>query len=156
MKNPKVRLVLSLLAMFVLGGISGVGLTFFCHPFMGPPRPGKMQEHLLYFLTERLGLTAEQQEKIKPITFDFAAQADKLHESSFEQFKQLANTTDDRISAFLTPEQKAELDKLRRERDNDFQRHGGWPDGHGGAGGPGGPGGPPDGGQGGPSGPPGR
>lgn len=144
MKNPKVRLVLSLLAMFLLGGISGAGLTFFCHPFLGPPpKPEKTQQHLLNFLTERLNLTAEQQEKIKPITFDFATEADKLHQSSVEQFQQLANATDDRISVFLTPGQKAELDKLRQERNDDLQGHAGGPGGPEGPGGPGGPGEPP-------------
>ena len=100
MKNPKVRLILSLAAMFVLGAISGAGLSQFCHPFFfGPPRPGKIQEHLQSFLTERLNLTADQQEKIKPITVDFGTQAEKLHADSVQQFKQLADATDDRIAA---------------------------------------------------------
>jgi len=133
MKNSKVRLILSLAAMFMLGAISGVGLNMFCHPFFGPPRPGKIQEHMLSFLTDRLNLTADQQEKIKPITADFAAQADKLHANSIQQFKQLSDATDDRIAAVLTPEQKAKLDEIRKQRDDDFMRHGG---------GPGGPGGP--------------
>ena len=129
MKNPKVRLILSLAAMFVLGAISGVGLTMFCHPFFGPPRPGKIAEHLQNFLTGRLSLTADQQEKLKPITIDFAAQADKLHADSIQQFKQLADTTDDRIAPLLTPEQKTKLDQLRKQRDDDFAKHVGGPDG---------------------------
>ena len=130
MKNPKVRLILSLVAMFVLGAISGVGLSQFCHPFFfGPPRPGKIAEHMQDFLTERLTLTADQQEKLKPIIADFATQADKLHADSIQQFKQLGDSTDDRIAALLTPEQKAKLDQLRKQRDDDFMRHGGGPGG---------------------------
>jgi Spy/CpxP family protein refolding chaperone len=129
MKNPKVRLILSLAAMFVLGAISGVGLTMFCHPFFGPPRPGKMAEHMQNFLTERLGLTADQQEKLKPIAADFATQADKLHSDSIQQFRQLGDAIDDRVAAILTPEQKTKLDQLRKQRDDDFTKHGGGPDG---------------------------
>jgi Spy/CpxP family protein refolding chaperone len=140
MKNPKVKLVLALVAMFVLGAISGMGLSFFYHPhFFRPPRHGEMQAHLLNFLTDRLHLTSAQQEQIKPITVDFGNQIEALHAQSVTQFAQLADATDQRIAQFLTPEQKLELDKLGKERAQDFQRHGGPPDGGPHGGGPPGP-----------------
>src|SRR5271155_3548399 len=106
MKNSKFRLVFALIAMFILGGISGVGLTFFCHPHFGPPpRPGEMKDHLVSFLTRRLNLTPDQQEKIKPIAADFASKAEALRQQSGNDFKQLANATDDRIAPLLTPAQ---------------------------------------------------
>jgi Spy/CpxP family protein refolding chaperone len=128
MKSPKVRIILALFAMFVFGVISGVGLTFFVHPpFFPPPRADKMQEQMVSFLTRRLSLTPDQQEKIKPIAADFANQAETLHAQSMNQFSQLAIATDGRIAEILTPEQKVELDKLAKERDANFQKHGGPP-----------------------------
>jgi Spy/CpxP family protein refolding chaperone len=126
MKSPKLKLALALLAMFVLGAISGVGLFSFCHFHFGrPPGPQEIQDHLLHFLTDRLDLTADEQAKIKPITADFAQKADALRQQSAEQFKQLADATDDRIAQLITPEQKAELDKVRQERDQMMQRRDG-------------------------------
>ena len=77
MKSPKAKLVLALVAMFVFGAISGAGLTLFCHsPFFPPPRPEEMQKQMMSFLTRRLNLTPDQQEKIQPIAADFANQAE--------------------------------------------------------------------------------
>ena len=139
MKSPKLKLALALLAMFLLGAFSGVGLFSFCHfPFGGPPGQQEMQDHLVKFLTERLNLTADEQAKIKPIAADFARQAQALGEQSATQFEQLAEATDARVALLVTPEQKAALAKIRLERLQIMKNHGGMP-----ACGPGGPGGPP-------------
>jgi len=128
MKNPKAKLVSALGAMFVLGALSGAGLTLFCHsPFLSPPRPEEMQKLMTRFLTQRLNLTPDQQEKIRPIAADFANQAETLHAQSMNQLSQLATETDSRIAEILTPEQKVLLEKLAKERDEDFQKHGGPP-----------------------------
>jgi Spy/CpxP family protein refolding chaperone len=128
MKNPKMKLVLALLAMFLLGAISGAGLALFCHPQFFPlPRPEEMQKHMMSFLTSRLNLTPDQQEKIQPIAADFANQAETLHAQSMNQFSQLFVATDSRIAEILTPDQKVLLDQLAKERDSDFQKHGGLP-----------------------------
>lgn len=132
MKNPKTKLILAFVAVFVLGGLSGAGLTTFCHAFFfpHPPRHGELKNHLLAFLTDKLNLTADQQEKIKPIAADFASQAEAARQQSVKQFQQLADATDNKIAALLTPEQKAALDKIRQDRNHDFQRDGGPPFGH--------------------------
>jgi hypothetical protein len=91
MKSPKTKLVLALIAMFVFGAISGAGLTLFCHPpFFQPPRPEEMQKVMTGFFTRRLNLTPDQQEKLRPITVDFANQAATLHAQSINQLSQLA------------------------------------------------------------------
>ena len=126
MKNSKTKLVLALLAMFLLGAISGVGLgIFFRPPFFPSPRPEEMQKHMVSFLTRRLNLTPDQQVRIQPIAADFANQAETLHVQSMNQFSQLAVATDSRIAEILTPEQKVLLEKLAKQRDADFQKHGG-------------------------------
>jgi Spy/CpxP family protein refolding chaperone len=128
MKSPKTKLVLALIAMFVFGAISGAGLTLFCHPpFFQPPRPEEMQKVMTGFFTRRLNLTPDQQEKLRPITVEFANQAATLHAQSINQLSQLATETDGRIAEILTPEQKVLLEKLAKERDEDFQKYGGPP-----------------------------
>jgi Spy/CpxP family protein refolding chaperone len=128
MKSPKTKLVLALIAMFVFGAISGAGLALFCRPpLFPPPRPEEMQKIMTGFFTRRLNLTPDQQEKLRPITIDFANQAAALHAQSINQLSQLATETDTRIAEILTPEQKVLLEKLAKERDEDFQKYGGPP-----------------------------
>jgi hypothetical protein len=76
------------------------------------------------FLTDRLKLTPEQQEQIRPITADFAAQAQTLHTQSVNQFLQLAAATDERIRQYLSPGQELELDQLAKERQDIVAHHG--------------------------------
>ena len=47
-----------------------------------------------------------------------------FHEQSLNQFSQLAAMKEERISQFLTPEQKEELVKLAEEREELFAKHG--------------------------------
>jgi len=124
MKNPRLRLILALGAMFVLGMIAGFGVSKLTGPHFGrPPGPDQLREHFTNFITERLHLTPDQQEKLKPIADDFANQSETLHTQSMNGFSQLADATDNRIEAFLTPDQKVELDKLRAKRKADFEQH---------------------------------
>jgi hypothetical protein len=151
MKNPKIKLVLALLVMFVLGAVSGASVGWFCEPcFGGPPQEKDMGDHLLAFLTHRLHLTPDEQVKIKPITADFGRKAVALHDQALLNFNQLADATDAQIIPLITPEQKAELDKVHQERNQMLQNHEGpflgpGPGGPGGSDGSGGPpGSPPD------------
>jgi Spy/CpxP family protein refolding chaperone len=113
----------------VLGVIAGFGVAKLTSPPFGhPPGPDQLREHMTKLWVERLKLTPEQQEKLKPIADDFANQAETLHTQTMNGFSQLADATDDRIEAFLTPDQKVEMDKLRAKRKTDFeQQHGGPP-----------------------------
>jgi Spy/CpxP family protein refolding chaperone len=54
-------------------------------------------------------------------------EAETLHAQSMNQLSELATETDGRIAEILTPEQKVLLEKLAKERDEDFQKHGGPP-----------------------------
>ena len=79
-------------------------------------------------MTEELGLTQDQQDKIKAIFEKYAPQAkelmskgrENLTEEDKTKFRELMKTQGDEISAVLTPEQKekmkAAMDKRRAER----------------------------------------
>lgn len=103
----------------------GLGLSTFLSPYLfSPPSQEEIQKHMLSFLTYRPELTPEQQEQVKPIADDFAQQVQNFHEQSINQFSQLAAMKEERISKFLTPEQKEELVKLAEEREELFAKHG--------------------------------
>jgi hypothetical protein len=123
-KSPKLKLVAALVVMFLLGAVTGGGLSTFLHPyFFSHPQPGDIEKHLTNALIVRLNLAPDQQEKLKPIVADFALQLQAFQKQQIDQLNQLASATDDRISEFLTPEQKLELQKLSKERE-EFAKHG--------------------------------
>jgi Spy/CpxP family protein refolding chaperone len=140
MNSSKLKLAAALAVIFALGAVAGVSLSRFCppHPFFHSGAPD-MQEHLTRFLTARLNLTADQQQKLAPIAADFGREAETLHAQSVKAFADLADQTDDRIAVFLTPEQKADFDKIRQQRRQDFHDHGAPFDGPPGGPGPHGP-----------------
>lgn len=125
MNQTKRKIAAALILMFLFGGITGAGLSVFLHPFFfSPPPPGAIQKHMLRFLSDHLKLTPEQQEQIKPITADFANQAQALHVQSLKQIADLAVATDERIKQELTPEQKVEMDKMTKQWEQNFATHG--------------------------------
>jgi Spy/CpxP family protein refolding chaperone len=115
--NPKAKLAAALLAMFVIGGITGAALNEFGHSFFHP-HPGDMHNRLLNLWRDRLHLTPDQEKQIGPIADDFAQKVEALHDQSAKQFTQLADATDDAIAPYLTPEQKTELQNMRKDRQN--------------------------------------
>ena len=98
-----------------------------------PPPPPPSAEHEghhrgprgdgLKFFTEKLGLTQDQQAKIKPILEDERKSLDALHDDSSlakeakrAKFVEIRKTHREQIRALLTPEQQKKLDELREER----------------------------------------
>jgi len=108
------------------------------HAFQGPPGGGRMGGPNLEVLTTRLKLTADQQEKIKPILANRDKQSAALREDeSLEMQDRMAkmmkirSDVETKITAILTEDQKTEYAKMNAEM---RQRRG-----------PGGPGGGPGG-----------
>ncbi len=128
MKEANTKLLLSLIAMFLFGGVSGALLEGYSRPFLfSPPPPDQMEESLMSFLGRRLHLLPGQQETIHPIVSDFVHRTESLRLQSLRQFRDLSDETDNRISEVLTPDQKGDWAKLRKERDEDLQTRGGMP-----------------------------
>ena len=82
---------------------------------MGQPDPARHLRHL----TTRLGLTAEQQEKIKPILDEEATQmkaidGEKLtRDERRTKVRELHNATFEKIKPMLTPEQQKKHDAMK-------------------------------------------
>ncbi len=96
-------------------------------------REGKLQPdpaRHLQMLTKRLGLTADQQEKIKPILDEEAAQVkaidnDKLTRAEWRtRMQELRRGTFEKIRPFLTPEQLKKHEAMRAKMQ---ERRDAWP-----------------------------
>jgi periplasmic protein CpxP/Spy len=85
---------------------------------MGPMTP----EERLKMLTEKLNLSEDQQAKLKPIIEDQAKQMKALHEDASlapadkqAKMKALHESSIDKMTAILTPEQQAKWKEMRQE-----------------------------------------
>lgn len=76
----------------------------------------------LQMLSEKLNLTEDQKEKVKPILQDQAQQMKAIHndpsltsEQKAAKKKAIHETTHDQINAVLTPEQQEKFKQMKRE-----------------------------------------
>lgn len=138
--NTKLKTACYLIAIFIAGAATG-GVVGACAakkmPFLRPSRPHEVTERLRFQYQTRLNLTPEQRKKIDPILDQTDLDLKAIH---LQTMRQVAKTIDDaqqKIAAELTPEQKATLDSMTKERRDFLRRRG--PGGFGGPGGPEGP-----------------
>jgi Spy/CpxP family protein refolding chaperone len=122
MSSLKPWLVLAVI--FIVGVVTGSALTIglgshFRH------QPGAQQINRLWMaqLVQRLDLTADQQAKIQPILAEAKTDIQSLHRDEVERGSQIMKAAHDKISALLTPEQQAELQKMEAEREKMFLDH---------------------------------
>lgn len=115
---------LVLAIIFIVGVVTGSALTIgLGSRFMHPAGPQQMKRLWMTHLTERLNLTADQQAKIQPIVTDADVKIHSLQRDGAEHIAQIFKETDDQISVLLTPDQKAELQKMESEREKMFSGH---------------------------------
>ena len=116
-----IRITLLLLLIFVAGLTAGV----FVGPRLRPPpetmrriRGGSPEERLelrIMKMDERLKLTAEQKEKIKPLLQQFDGEVQRLNVARRRRGRALHEQTMPRLRQQLTPSQQAEFDKMLEE-----------------------------------------
>jgi Spy/CpxP family protein refolding chaperone len=98
---------------------------------------GGTPEERVKRMTEQLGLTTEQQTKIKDLLTKHAEANKALREKGFQnlseeertKFRETMKTQQDEVTAVLTPEQKEKAEKARAARGGRGGRGGGAPDG---------------------------
>src|SRR5882762_3338499 len=119
--SAQVKPWLVLAVIFVAGILTGVALTIgLSGHFMHAPGEAQMKKHLIARYMKELNLTAEQQAKIEPILNEAATKIQGIHHEEVDRFSQIFKTTDEQVSAFLTPEQKALLQKMESDRERMF------------------------------------
>lgn len=118
------KLVLLLTGIFLAGGVAGSFLTvrFGRHLIEKRPGPDQWAPARLKFLAEKLDLTKEQQEKLKPILRRDMDELGRIRDSSFEQSRVVFERMERDISAVLTPEQREKLEQLNKQRRERLQK----------------------------------
>jgi Spy/CpxP family protein refolding chaperone len=114
--SARVKPWLFLGLIFLIGIITGGCLTLAAGPWLSPP-PGlkQMRNHWVQHLSQRLMLTSDQREKIRPIVTEATAQIQAIRRDEIDRVAQIMQTANDRIVPLLTPEQKTELEKMQKD-----------------------------------------
>ena len=119
------KVVLYATLIFVAGLFIGVlAGPHLLRTFLRPPTPAEMSRHILGRLQSRLSLTPEQTAQIKPLVEQTASEIDAIREATTKQIADRIAESTAKISAFITPEQKAKLDRMEAER-REHTRHAG-------------------------------
>jgi Spy/CpxP family protein refolding chaperone len=123
-KSRSWRVVFYATLIFVAGLFIGV-LTgpHLLRTFLRPPTPAEMSRHILARLQSRLSLNPEQTAQIKPLVEQTSSDIDAIREATTKQVSDRIAESNSKIATFLTPEQKAKLDRMEAER-REHMRHG--------------------------------
>ncbi len=117
------KVILAFAGVFLAGGICG-GLVArrvekFYRPGGKPPVAQAFWPQVIHRLDEKLSLTPEQKEKIRPIVQRTQAEVQKLRRDHFAGVSHAMERMHAEIDVLLTPEQRIKLEELRsklRER----------------------------------------
>jgi Spy/CpxP family protein refolding chaperone len=119
------KIVLYAALIFVAGLFTGaVAGPHALRGFLHPPTPAEMSSRILERLQSRLALTPEQTAQVKPLVEQTASEIDAIREATTKQIADRIAESNSKISAFITPEQKAKLDRMEAER-REHMRHAG-------------------------------
>jgi Spy/CpxP family protein refolding chaperone len=112
MKSTMKRNVLALTA----AGAIGLGGFVVVHAQPGPGGAGHWDCHAfrLKGITEKLGLTAEQQAKIQPILDQAKPQIAAIHQEAMQKMHTVMNSTLSQIRPMLTADQQQKLDAIEK------------------------------------------
>jgi hypothetical protein len=117
-------------AIFVAGGISGGALGVYetkSHLF-APDREQDIALHIRNRLQTKLGLSPDQVAKINPIIDSAASELRGIRMEAMQRVNKVFEDSYAQVSAILTPEQRATLDKMQKERREMMQTH--WQEHH--------------------------
>jgi Spy/CpxP family protein refolding chaperone len=115
-KSRAVRIVLYAGLIFLAGAITGALVApMVGRHFMRLPDSPQLSRLLLAHLRSGLDLTAEQEKKIKPLVEKSCADMEAIHHQTMQRVVDRLNETSEKISAFLTAEQKVKLKKMEAE-----------------------------------------
>jgi uncharacterized membrane protein len=117
MNKPWTNSVLILVGIFILGGVTGalVMARVDRERLLRRPMPEQWAHMQLKRLAERLELSAEQQEQLKPIVKRNMDELRKLRTYSMTETKTVFERMEREISEKLTPEQRAKYDQMNKE-----------------------------------------
>lgn len=111
------QVILVLIGIFAAGGVAGgfVTLRVCKDKLVNRPVPEEWAPKHLKRLNDRLALTPEQHEQIRPIVRRSMEQLNRIRNTSVEETKTVVEGMQREISARLTPEQRAKFERMNRE-----------------------------------------
>ena len=122
--NRPWKLILLLVGIFLTGGVTGafVALRFGREVVARRPTPEPWAPLHLKRLSDRLELTAEQQERIRPIVRRGMEDLNRTRETTVRESRRIFERMEEDVAAVLTPEQKVKYEQLNRELRERFQK----------------------------------
>jgi len=111
------QVILVLIGIFAAGGVAGgfVTLRVCKDKLVNRPVPEEWAPKHLKRLNDRLALTPEQQEQIRPIVRRSMEQLNRIRNTSVEETKTVVEGMQREISAKLTPEQRTKFERMNHE-----------------------------------------
>lgn len=115
--NQHWKVIAVLLGIFVAGGVTGgfVTLRVLREKFSHRPMPEEWAPRHLKRLVDRLALTPEQQEQIRPIVRHNMEQLNRLRKQSLAETQMRIESMQRDIAQKLTPGQLAAFEQMNRE-----------------------------------------
>ena len=115
--NQPWKVIVVLLGIFVAGGVTGgfVTLRVVRERFSNRPMPEEWAPRHLKRLVDRLALTPEQQEQIRPIVRHNMEQLNRLRNQSLAETQMRIESMQRDIAQKLTPEQRVAFERMNRE-----------------------------------------
>ena len=115
--NQPWKIIVVLFAIFVAGGVTGgfVTLRVLREKFSNRPMPEEWAPRHLKRLVDRLALTPEQQEQIRPIVRHNMEQLNRLRKQSLAETQMRIESMQRDIAQKLTPEQRVKFEQMNRE-----------------------------------------
>lgn len=115
--NQPWKVIVVLLGIFVAGGVTGgfVTLRVVRERFSNRPMPEEWAPRHLKRLVDRLALTPEQQEQIRPIVRHNMEQLNRLRNQSLAETQMRIESMQRDIAQKLTPEQRVAFEQMNRE-----------------------------------------
>jgi Spy/CpxP family protein refolding chaperone len=110
------RIIFYAALIFLAGFVTGALLApILGRPFMRPPAPHEMSQHMLAHLQSILQLTDQQRAQIKPLVEKTGADMETIHRETMHRVLARLAETHAQISALLTPEQKIKFKEMEAE-----------------------------------------
>ena len=115
--NQPWKVIVVLLGIFVAGGVTGgfVTLRVVRERISNRPMPEEWAPRHLKRLVDRLALTPEQQEQIRPIVRHNMEQLNRLRNQSLAETQMRIESMQRDIAQKLTPEQRVAFEQMNRE-----------------------------------------
>lgn len=115
--NKPWKVIIVLLGIFAAGGVTGgfVTLRVCKNKILNRPVPEEWAPKHLKRLVDRLALTPEQQELIRPIVRRNMEQLNRVRNQSMAETQTVVEGMQRDISEKLTPEQRTKFEQMNRE-----------------------------------------